>query len=139
MKVIDLDRAPSLGQFDSIVSHTKNGKLFLNRELIFSRVKLFVSEAQSVGGVIGKTLLKTIPKKTLLFNSVFLDWLLKNQEYIPESWKKKFTFFAGTVYLKDGAEVIRYLYFGLNGWASSYRWLDRGFHLDSPVAILEAA
>ncbi len=139
MERIDLSKKPKIGQFDRIVSNVNNGELFLNKEMINSRVKPYVSEAQRIGGVSGKRLLEELPEKTIVFNSIFLDWLLRNPGYIPESWKSKFTFFAGTIFMKDGVEVVRFLYFGLNGWASSYRWLNRGFHLNSPVAILEAA
>jgi len=138
MKRIDLNKAPKIGGFDKVVSNVKHGELFLNREMIASRVKLFISEAQRVGGVGGRKLLESVPEKNIVFNSVFLDWLLRNPEYIPEEWKGKFTFFAGTVFMKNGVEVIRFLYFGLNGWASSYRWLIRGFHINSPLATLAA-
>ncbi|MFZ4632249.1 MAG: hypothetical protein ACOYL8_03565 [Patescibacteria group bacterium] len=132
---IPRDKQPDLHEFDAVVSNQTMGEITFNPE----KINLFISERQRIGGLVGRTLLSLLPKKIVLLNSAFLDWLLENQQLIPESWKKKFTFFAGTVFELNGNEVIRYLYHGVNGWASSYRWLDRGFHLDSPVAIIEAS
>ncbi len=129
------DAQPKLHGFDSMVSNQTMGKF----SFVSEKLNLFVAEHQKLGGLVGRTLLTSLPEKIILFNSAFLDWLLENPQYIPESWKGKFTFFAGTVFMKNGVEVIRYLYFGLNGWASFYRWLDRGFHENSPVGYLEAA
>lgn len=138
MKIIDLNRNPKIGKMESVLSHEKNGILFFNCELLASRVKLFLSEEQCMGGISGEKLLKTLSQeKKVLCNSVLLDWLLENPDYIPENWKDKFTLFPGTVFIKNGITVIRYLYYGLNGWASSYSWLNRGFHKNNPVATLE--
>lgn len=131
--ILHKDSRPELHGFDSMVSNQEMGKFS------FDSLNLFIAERQRIGGLVGRTLLSLLPAKSILFNSAFLDWLLENPQYIPESWKDKFVFFAGTVFMKRGVEVIRYLYYGLNGWASSYHWLDRGFHLNSPIGHVEAA
>lgn len=133
--VVPNDEQPKLHGFDAVVSNRAMGKF----SLIPEKLSLFIADRQRIGGLVGRVLLSILPEKIVLFNSAFLDWLLENPMYIPESFKGKFTFFAGTVFMKNGVEVIRYMYFGLNGWASSYHWLDRGFHLNSPIGHLTAA
>jgi hypothetical protein len=138
--VIDLSKNPKLSyvgdivRFDAVVRN-ETGTVVPVEELL-DKVNLHLSDEQMSSGIIGRILLENLPKKIKLLTAVVLDWLMNNQKYIPESWKGKYTFFAGTVFLKDGVEVIRGIYYGAYGWATCYRWLDRGFYIDSPLAVV---
>jgi hypothetical protein len=56
-------------------------------------------------------------------NANILDYLLENQELIPESWKNIIVFFLGTQYYDPlGNICVRYLcWFGEGGWGWSCR------------------
>ena len=132
-EVINLDHAPSANGFEAVVRHEKGGKFPVSE---ISKIELFVSTEQVNGGATGNLMLKGVPTDYRLMNSNFLDRLLENQSQIPENWKWQFVFFPGTVFKKYGQEVVRCLYWGINGWSTSYRWLVRGFFHNSPIAVI---
>jgi len=138
--IVNLNRRPRIKGldlvvgFDKVVKNEKGGRFPVKQ--LLEKMSLHFSDKQLTGGLVGTLLLKTVPEKIMLLNSAFLDWLMKHQNFIPESWKGNYTFFAGTVFMKDGVEVIRGIYHGDYGWATTYRWLDRGFYVDSPIAVM---
>jgi hypothetical protein len=138
--IVNLDQKPRLTdfnptvRFDSVVKNEKGGRIPFGT--IVKKMVHHFAPKQIAEGIIGRLLISTIPEELFLMNSAFLDWLMRHQKYIPADWKKKITYFPGTVFMKEGVEVIRGLYHGMNGWATTYRWIDRGFQLDSPLAVM---
>jgi hypothetical protein len=65
-----------------------------------------------------------------------LDYLYENLHLIPDSWKRKFIFFWGTVYRGSGGRLCVH-YLGWNGlrWYCNYVWLDGQWNLDSSSAV----
>jgi hypothetical protein len=60
-----------------------------------------------------------------------LDYLLKNQELIPEEWKKVDVYFWGTILRNsDGSRCVLCLGWHGGEWGWSYHWLDDDWHAD---------
>ncbi|MEI6835703.1 MAG: hypothetical protein WCK59_02620 [Candidatus Falkowbacteria bacterium] len=83
----------------------------------------------------------------LILNGNVLDWLLANQEYIPEEWKGKYIHFLGTVYRRLGCNFseaykredalhVRSLYWGGSKFCDGDSWLGRKFNASNPVALI---
>lgn len=90
------------------------------------KVFLFQSEKQKSEILTGEELLQELDNIPVL-NANVLDYLLVHKELIPESWKDKRIYFLGTIYLLNGARVVRYLYWNKFQWSWCQRWLDSGF------------
>lgn len=81
-------------------------------------------------------------KKTAL-NASALDYLLKNPDKIPESWKEKtkdgytqYIYFWGTIFRRsDGNLYVRCLSFGDGVWQSFCVWLDGVWSGANPAAL----
>lgn len=133
--LIDCDAAPSVPSGFTVHSHTKGGQFAFDAK----QVDLYLSELQKRGKVIeGHKLLKELANKPML-NACVLDYLLKNPDLIPESWKGKATFFFGTIYRNSyGSLFVRFLDWGGEQWSSYYYWLDFDW-LDNPPVALRAS
>src|SRR3989344_5685094 len=63
--------------------------------------------------------------------------LLNKQERIPESWKKFYLVFPGTVWRdRDGGLSVPYLHWGGGGWYLRFAWLGHDFDRDARVVSL---
>ena len=133
--LIDCDVDPSIPNGLTIHSHTKGGQLTFDS----SKITLYWSEKQKGSGIIeGYKFLKELANKSPL-NVCVLDYLLKNPNLIPDSWKGKAVFFFGTVYRNsDGRLYVRYLRWSGEQGYSNYGWLDDGWNDLSP-AVLRAS
>ena len=83
----------------------------------------------------------------LILNGNVLDWLLANQDYIPEDWKGKYVHFLGTIYCRLGyrfseayqsedALYVRSLYWGGSKFCDGDSWLGRKFNTSNPIALV---
>jgi hypothetical protein len=91
---------------------------------------------------VGKKLHRILKEKlkdegTPVLNASHLDWLLANQQFIPEQWKGKIVFFWGTIYRdRTGDECVRQLCWLDDKWFPSYRSLRFGWNDNDYAAIL---
>jgi|GEM_PF-1102615 len=73
-----------------------------------------------------------------VLNANVLDWLLENQENIPEEWKGKEIYFWGTTYrhpqFNNGVSV-RCLSWDVNGWRAFQHWINDDLEADSRAAV----
>ncbi len=107
------------------------------------KVLLYRSERQMNGGSIyGHDLRKELDGKPVL-NACVLDFLMANQEFIPEDWRKEgVILFWGTIFRSSSGELC------LHGmefqpkfgeWWYSQGWLNRHPDETTPAAMLESA
>ena len=133
--IIDCDGAPYMRYSDwKIVEHRRGGQLEWDEE----RVSLHFSATQKKGkSVAGCYILKEI-KKLLLLNANVLDYLLKNQELIPEEWKKLQVYFWGTIYREGSIPHVRYLDWSGSEWFWFWKRVDNidVISYKNPAAIL---
>jgi hypothetical protein len=119
--IIDCDSAPYMPYAHwKLVKHRQSGQLEWDEE----RVSLHFSTTQKKGkSVAGCHILKEI-KKLPLLNANVLDYLLKNQELIPEEWKKLKVYFWGTIYCEGSTPYARYLNWSGEEWFWYYNRVD---------------
>ena len=124
-----------LGQFKA---ELRTDGLYLNNR----KIDLYLSKKQQKGKVIdGNELYKELSCKPVL-NANILDFLLKNPQLIPESWKQdengtRYIYFWGTIYRDPaGFLSVRDLYWDGGRWQSHCHWLDFDWHDQSPAAVL---
>lgn len=130
--LINCDVDPFIPEGWTVESHKKGGML----EWDPSKIELYLSEKQKTGWIKGEDLLKELEGKNVL-NGCVLDYLLKHQELIPESWKEKFVYFFGTVYRDpSGGRRLLSLCWGDGGWSWDYRSLGGGFGASGLAASL---
>lgn len=126
----------------SVDSHQKQGQLKVelrSDELYLNNRKInrYLSKKQQKGKVItGNDLRKELSSMPVL-NANILDFLLKNPQLIPESWKTGYTYFWGTIYrYSDGSLCVRCLDWGAGQWQAYCTWLDGGWYGQNPAALL---
>ncbi len=130
---VDLDTDPFIPNAWSIEEHKKGGQFKYDPKM----VELYLNEGQKNGECIeGNKLRKELATKGV-FNANLLDFLLKNPQLIPESWKEKVIFFWGTVYCSTGGRLyVRYLFCPGDKWSWGYEWLNDGWNFHNPAAVL---
>lgn len=143
----DLDpRLPFNGA--SIKKHVRQGKVVIEKRVdglyIGGQKVILWRSVRQINGrsVVGCELLKEADGQLILSASI-LDFLLANQEYIPEEWKEKdengntiFIFFWVTIYRDSyGYLCVRCLYWFEGACDESYDWLDRGWDASNPAAV----
>ena len=130
--IIDCDVPPFIpaGWTCDPKDHIKGGKLLFDPE----KTTFYLSEKQKDASWIdGNELRKELVGK-LVLNANVLDYLLKNPQIIPESWKKdekartRYIYFWGTIYHDSyGSSFVRYLYFSYDSWDWGFSWFRNGF------------
>jgi len=76
-------------------------------------------------------------KTGLTFSERHARALLNKQERIPESWKKFYLVFSGTVWRdRDGNLRVPYLHWSGGGWCLAFYWLGLDFDRDVRVVSL---
>lgn len=105
-------------------------------KLAFLKISLYLSERQkNVGTIKGDDLLEEL-KEIKVFTDHVLDFLLRNENLIPEQWKGKKVFFWGSLFRNpDGYVCVRYLCWRGGAWDWGIYQLDYEWH-DSPAAVL---
>ena len=137
--IVDCDANPVAPLGCRIEEHKKGGQFPLD----MSKVKLHLSRNQVDGNIIkGNKLREELVSKPVL-NINILNYLLRNQELIPEDWKRdtnnciRWIFFWGTIYRNSEDHLfVRYLFWDNSMWVWSYYRLDRTWSNDCPAAIL---
>ncbi len=136
--VIDCNADPVLMNGWSVEKHEKTGSFKWDPK----QVQFYLSKSQNKDSYIeGNKLRKELAGKPVL-NASVLDYLLKNQQLIPEEWKEKTNgyttciFFLGTIY-RDvlGDRCVRCLSWHDGAWRWNYRWLDNGWFDHDPAAL----
>lgn len=134
--MINCDVDPFNSEGLKIVKHDAGFHLLWNKEKFADPKYLYLSPMQNGGNVAGKNLRKELAGKQVM-NACVLDWLLANQEQIPESFKGKAIFFWGTIYSdSDGDLYVRYLYWDGDRWISYYYWLDDSWYGSNPALLV---
>lgn len=132
--VIDLDADPRI-PYDGwkVEEHKKGGQFTWNPE----KVKLFLHNKQKNGKTIEGNKLRKELSHTAVFNANLLDYLLDNQQFIPDEWKGKIIFFWGTIYrISDGDLCVRYLGWSGSQWGWGSYWLGGDFGGSFPAAVV---
>jgi hypothetical protein len=130
--IIDCDKEPNISYEGwTIESHKKMGKLKWNPK----NVELYLSEKQKDGYISGINLQKELENK-LVLNACVLDYLLKHQNLIPDSWKGRYIFFWGTIYRNsNGYLFVRCLFWCDGGWYWGSYWRGVDWVVDCPAAL----
>lgn len=120
----------------------KYGNLKLTREgddlfLNGKKIDLILSPNQMGDKSInGEKLREELKGKSVLPANVG-DYLLAYPELIPDSWKGKVVCFWDTIYRSSfGRLCVRYLYWHDSRWRWGGFWLDLGFRVRNPAAVL---
>lgn len=129
---VDAEVDPFVPNGWQVERHTKGGVVKFDK----SKLALFLDEKQrGKGSIVGNELQKKLETQPIL-NANWLDFLLKHQHLIPESWKGKAVFFWGTIYRnQDGRLCVRYLYWYGVTWISDDSWLGHVFVSGYPAAV----
>ncbi len=133
-KTVDLDANPFVPKGWSVEDHRKGGMLDFDT----AKIALYLSEGQKGDKRISGNQLREELKARPVYNANLLDWYLRkeNQRLIPESWKKQYVFFWGTIYRSmDGNPCVRYLRWCGDGWGWGCRSLDFCWRSGSPAAV----
>lgn len=133
--IIDLDKDPLIpSDHWTVEEHKKGGKMEWEPE----KLELFLTEKQKTEYIGGHVLRKELGENVM--NANVLDFLLKNPELIPESWKKNskgdinFIYFWGTVYRdSDDGLCVRSLCFSGGRWQTRYDYLGGGWDCSGPA------
>lgn len=136
-KLIDCNAQPFIPKGWRVEMHIPSGMWEWNQNIPF-----YLSEEQKKGKndnnfscSTGNDLRKELENKPVL-NANVLDYLLKHQELIPESWKNQSTFFWGTIYCyTNGYLCVRCLDWVANQWCWGYRYLSHVFYGANPAAL----
>jgi hypothetical protein len=95
-----------------------------------------VSKKQTTGWVRGTGLYKSLLGEPVLPANC-LDYLLANQELIPNSLRGKALVFWGTIYRNDnGLPVVRCMCWNRTRWHWDHDWLGNKFTSRSPATVL---
>ena len=119
-----------------VIEHRKMGQLVWNPE----KVKPYLSENQKDGKMIkGHELRKELESQPVL-NVCVLDYLLANPHLIPDEWKRKRTYFWGTVYRDTyGYLCVRCLYWHGGRWRWRCSRLVNNWNFSGPSALLASS
>jgi len=131
--LVDMQSDPFTPNVWTAVKHRQAGGFKWD----LSKVELYLDEAQKNGGHIeGSKLRKKLITKDVS-NANLLDFLLKNPQLIPESWKGQSVFFWGTIYRDaDGGLYVRYLCWRGGRWLWRCLRLARGWDGNDPALVL---
>ena len=103
-------------------------------------ILLHLAEEQKDGRMIRGDKLRKILEAEPVLTDNWLDFLLANPEFIPESRKGKAVFFWGTGYRDpDGNLCVRYLCFGGGRWHWDCGWLDGDWGQMGPALVLASS
>jgi len=134
--IIDCDADPYLpNAWEGVHSHRKGGHVEWNPE----NFRIYIPSLQQDGKRIRIHDFCDQCKDQPLANANVLDWLLANQELIPDAWIKSQPCFLGTVYLdRDGYRCVRSLYFYMvaRRWCWCTYWLYDGLSCQAPVLFV---
>ncbi len=130
--LIDCDASPFTPSSWRVEEHKKGGQLVWDP----TKVVLHLSANQQGGETIsGHDLHKELAGLPVL-NANVLDYLLKNPEIIPESWKGQSIFFWGTIYRGSGGNLCVRGLCGVGGrWYWGCYWLDDRWRDHGPAAV----
>lgn len=132
--LIDCDANPYVPDGWSVEEYAKGGQLLFD----ITKVKLWLSKAQTKGNVIEGNKLRKELKSQPVLNANVLDFLLAHPELIPDEWKGKAVFFWGTIYRDSNGDLcVRCLCWhdGRWGWRINGGWLDNDFLGSFPAAV----
>lgn len=146
---IDLDAKPGLPFNGATVEkHIGGGKVVIEKRadgLYIDGKKVILHRVvRQMNGksIVGHELRKELDGKPVL-NACILDFLMANQGFIPEDWKKDdagntiYIFFWGTIFRGSGGDLfVRCFYFEGGGWQQGYGWLGGGWGGSDPAALL---
>lgn len=131
--LIDLDADPFVPDGWQVEKHRPGGQF----EWDPAKVELYLSSEQQPGKWIRGDKLRQELENRPVFNANLLDFLLAHQELMPEKWKGKHMFFWGTIYRRVGGGLdVRFLCWGRQRWDWYCHWLDGGWDVDDPAAVL---
>lgn len=141
---IDLDAHPYVPDGWQLVSYRKGGLFKVSSDKVtLCWVEGQLEERQNVKG---ELLLELYSRNRIpIFNSSLLDYLLVNQNLIPEKWKKDergwplYILFLGSIFIdKEGRHVVRILMWNdlAQKWCGAKLLLSGGFGLENPAVIL---
>lgn len=114
-----------------------------NDYLNLKKISLFISDKQKNQeqgcAVSWKNLFSEFAEKQItLMNASVLDYLLKNQKLIPDSWKSHCIFFWGTIFQAPNNQLmVKFINWSGKEFISGYTWLESGVCKDESSAILE--
>lgn len=130
---VDLDSTPFIPEGWKVEEHKKGGQWKFDP----TKLELYLDEGQKNGKCIeGNKLRKKLESKDVL-NANLLDFLLKNPNLIPESWKGKVVFFWGTIYRGTvGNLCVRDLCWRGSRWDWDYYWLDDDWNGSNLAVVL---
>ncbi len=139
--IIDTNKDPRSNDGYSIKEHKKSGNITWDP----SKIELYLHEWQCDNKkvITGHELYGKLRDMEVLNENV-LEYLLENQELIPDTWKRKNDkeplqiFFWGTIYHNKGGDLVRFLRWSpvQKRWESVYTRLDFQLFRESPAAIL---
>jgi hypothetical protein len=141
--VVDLNADPFVPDGWKVEEHQKSGNGSGTLEWDAEKVEFYLDDGQQGDKYVeGNKLRKRLAVKPVL-NANVLDYLLKNPDLIPESWKKdeqgntRYIFFWGTIYRRDsdGGLCVRYLFWGDGRWHWSTHWLGSVWDGSRPAAL----
>ena len=138
--LIDLDANPFVPYGWEVRSHQKGGQFTWSPD----KVRLHLSSSQrGKGRIDGDDLQKELEKERVM-NANLLDYLLKNPDIIPESWKKDdegnmlLSFFWGTIYCgpaNANHRCVRYLCFRGDAWSWGQAYLIDDWCFNRPAVL----
>lgn len=111
-----------------------NGNLYKNSQGVFLSLEPSQTALSFMKGYDVQKSLKEQGEQTL--NASDLDFLLENQELIPENWKGDRVFFWGTTFRDNGGRNYVRILFWDKEWASGFCPVDRGLDNSCFAAIL---
>lgn len=133
--MINCDVKPFIPDGLKIHEHKAGFHLLWDKEKFADPKYLYLSPHQLGGSDVGKNLHKELAGKQVM-NACVLDWLLANQEQMPESFKGKAIFFWGTIYSDSGGNLyVRFLYWSGDRWISRCRWLGSSWDASNPALL----
>ena len=127
---INCDKDPDVSGLGLTIDNHQPGGVY---QLNPSDVKTFSFESRSVSTK-GEDMLKKLNKTGL--NACVLDYLMSNNELIPEAWKSKQVFFPGTTFKDSGGNLcVRFIYWWDNRWIAGLLYLSESY--DDKVAAIK--
>lgn len=138
--IINCDSMPRFAPFvRGLKSHKKGGEIIFDSSKIklYNPICIESSKIVSIESVLKKV---KYSKNPAVLNANVLDYLLDNQEIIPDSWSDSWSdeiFFFGTVYrFTSGEPCIRTLQRCFGNWRSQDKLLRFAWQGNYSVAML---